>query len=155
MSAPQDSRPNSDIVSYNPPVLSLLSVSGLSSNSSSTSNIVKDSFSLSLVDDPSSGGAVLDGGGPAALGAESYISSSASAGGAVSDTFESSRNQSAGAERLALSVAPCVEVHVAFDADFGEDWIPVSLHVMQLDLVSSLSSSVYVVPSSSRALMRF
>jgi hypothetical protein len=127
-------------------------VSGLSSNSSSTSNIVKDSFSLSLVDDPSSGGAVLDGGGPAALGAESYISST---GGAVSDTFESSRNQSAGAERLALSVAPCVEVHVAFDADFGEDWIPVSLHVMQLDLVSSLSSSVYVVPSSSRALMRF
>lgn len=137
-SAPYDSRYNADMITYNPPILALLTVGGLSSSSSS---IGVDGFRVSLVDDSSSSAApsnrAYDSGG--SLGTIAGAGAGAEAGKCLVDAADV--GVEGGGQRIAFSVAACAELHVAFDADFTEEWLPVTLHMMQLDLASSFTSS--------------
>ena len=151
-SAPHDARYNADTVTYNPPVLALLTVGGLSSSGSS---IGKDGFRMSLVHESSSPAAVLsrvsdskvnDSGGSAgsagaggAAAVADRTSGSGGSGGSAADAADDDAR--GGGERFAFSVAACAEVHVAFDADFTEEWLPVTLNMMQLDLTASATNS--------------
>jgi hypothetical protein len=141
-SAPHDARYNADTVTYNPPVLALLTVGGLSSSSST---IGIDGFRISLVDDSNGSSASSNralensGGSSGGAGASADRGSGSGGGGGAIDPVEFAAHVAG--ERVAFSVAACAEVHVAFDADFTEEWLPVTLHMTQLDLTSSFASS--------------
>jgi hypothetical protein len=128
---------------YNPPVLALLAVGKGSSNSSGGgggSSMDNDIFRMSLVDDPSSGGRISDAATVTAAGADS---GSGSGSGAAVDDVDKEKEEDNVGEGFVFSISACAEIHVAFDADFTEEWLPVTLHMLQLDLTSSFGANAY------------
>jgi hypothetical protein len=125
---------------YNPPILALLTV-GRTSSSSSSSSHNNDVFRMSLVDDPSSVIRVPDAPSVPAAGADTSSSSGGgrSSGGAADDA-DKDKDES-GAEAFVFSIAACAEVNVAFDADFTEEWLPVTIHMLQLDISSTVGAN--------------
>jgi hypothetical protein len=136
---------------YNPPVLALLAVGKGGSSSSGggggggSSSTDNDSFRMSLVDDPSSGGRISDAATVTAAGADS---SSGSGSGAAADDVDKEKEEDSVGARFVFSISACAEVHVAFDADFTEEWLPVTLHMLQLDLASSFGANAYASSSN-------
>ena len=120
--------------------------------SSSGSSIGKDGCRMSLVHESSSPAAAFsrvsdskanDSGGSVgsagAGGAAAAADRTSGSGGSAADAADDDAR--GGGERFAFSVAACAEVHVAFDADFTEEWLPVTLNMMQLDLTASATNS--------------
>jgi hypothetical protein len=131
---------------YNPPILALLTVGRVSSSSSSSSsnsssNSINDVFRMSLVDDPSSVNRAPDAPSVPAAGADTSSSSGGgrSSGGAADDA-DKDKDESA-AEAFVFSISACAELNVAFDADFTEEWLPVTIHMLQLDIASSVGAN--------------
>ena len=134
-------------MTYNPPVLALVAVGGSGATSSSLGS---DGFRISLVDDMIGGLPGLSRAGDSAAAATatdlsaSSTHTSSSSGGAAD--FDRTKEEFSSGERFASSIAACAEVQVAFDADFTEEWMPVTVQVMQLDLVSAFASNACVLP---------
>jgi hypothetical protein len=125
---------------YNPPVLALLTVGGVSSSVSSNGGIGKDGFRMSLVDDPSNSRFSEASTAPVDSG------SGSGGGGAVAALeVDNDRDDGSGGENFVFSISACSEVHVAFDADYTEEWLPVTVHMLQLDLASALAANACVL----------
>jgi hypothetical protein len=130
---------------YNPPILALLTVGRVSSSSSSSSNNNNDVFRMSLVDDPSSVNRASETPSAPAAGVESSSgsgggrSSGGASGGAADDTDKD--KDECGAETFVFSISACAELNVAFDADFTEEWLPVTIHMLQLDVASAAGAN--------------
>ncbi len=136
-------------MTYNPPVLTLAAIGGSGATSSSLGT---DGFRISLVDDMIGGLPGLSRAGDSAAAAAaaatdvsaSSTHTSSSSGGAAD--FDRMKEEFSSGERFASSIAACTEIQVAFDADFTEEWMPVTVQVMQLDLTSAFASNACVYP---------